>query len=159
MKFNLCMTHRCVSPRPVQAGIPRFFPISFVFFRTILFFISKKKKNTRVRQICKTKLFVWRIICTCITYLKLFGAEQLDALRPIFLAHLLEGNFRPLPLIVAVHFIFIVAVLIFRGPIDTQAQYSELGLRVIPLHIKITLQGQKKTFIRSPLKKCIYNYK
>ena len=79
-------------------------------------------------------------------YFKLFGAKQLDALRPIFLAHLLEGNFGPLTLIVAVHFIFIVAVLIFGGPIDTQAQYSELGLRVIPPHIKITLQGQKKNF-------------
>ena len=84
----------------------------------------------------------------------------MDALRPIFVAHLLEGNFRSLSLKVAVHFIFVVAVSIFRGPIDTQAQYSELGLRVIPLHIKITLQGQKKkTSIRSPLKKCIYNYK
>ena len=83
----------------------------------------------------------------------------MDALRPIFVAHLLEGNFRPLSLKVAVHFIFIVAVSIFGGLIDTQAQYSYLGLRVIPLHIKITLQGQKKTFIRSPLKKCIYNYK
>ena len=47
MKINLGMTRRCVSPRPVQAGIPRFVPISFVFFRTILFFISTKKKYTR----------------------------------------------------------------------------------------------------------------
>ncbi len=50
MKFNLCMTRRCVSPRPVQAGILRFVPINFVFFRTVIFFL-KKKKNT-----CQTNL-------------------------------------------------------------------------------------------------------
>ena len=47
MKFNLCMTRRCVSPHPVQAGILRFVLINFVFFRTVLFFFQQKKKNTR----------------------------------------------------------------------------------------------------------------
>ena len=68
----------------------------------------------------------------------------MDTLLPIFVAHFLVGNFRPLSLKVVVHFIFVVTVSIFRGPIDTQTQYSELGLRIIPLHIKITLQEQKK---------------
>ena len=44
----------------------------------------------------------------------------MEALHPIFVAHLIVSNFHPLSLKVVVHFIFVVTVLIFRGPIDTQ---------------------------------------
>ena len=63
LKFNLRMTRRCVSPRPVQFGIPRFVPISFVFFQNAPIFYFKKnftrQANLQNKTICmKNNMYI-----------------------------------------------------------------------------------------------------